>query len=265
MLTPTRTLRRRHQLKRNRRIGLDHHLIAVFFVVLTAGIAHAQATVSRETFTGTVGQSRIGMTLLVNATGTVIGGHYFYTSDLKDIPLQAGTQGSGIILFDPEGGQFALRFKGNGSEAGRPLNFHNSIGMEGRWMKNDSSYPVKLQMEQSSEGPAKARWYQGVTSESDAAFEARVQNFYKAVLAGDRAAASRCVDFPLRINHDGKSHMVRTAAQLSAEWDQIFTPACIDAFKNAIPHDMFVRNGQVMLGSGVAWFGPEGAQVINVP
>ena len=121
-------------MNRKRRSGLSF-LIAAFIVILTAGVAHAETTVSRETFTGTAGQSHIGMTLLVNAAGAVVGGHFFYASDLKDIPLQAGAQGSGIILFAPGGGQFALHFKGNGSEAGKPLDFHNSIGMEGRWMR----------------------------------------------------------------------------------------------------------------------------------
>ena len=41
--------------------------------------------------------------------------------------------------------------------------------------------------------------------------------------------------------------------------------ACLDAFRNAMPHDMFVRNGQAMLGDGVAWFGAKGVQTINVP
>lgn len=251
-------------MNRYRRSGLTDS-IAALILALAVGVACAQATVNRVTFTGTVGQSRIGMTLLLNAAGTVSGGHYFYAKDLKDIPLKAGTQGSGIILFDPEGGQFALHFKGNGREAGKPLNFQNSVGMEGRWMKNDSSYPVKLQMQQSSQGVATARWYRDVTSESDAAFEARVQNFYRAVLAGGRATAARYVNFPLRVNRNGKGGTVNTAAQLSAQWDQIFTPACIDAFKDAMPHDMFVRNGQAMLGDGVAWFGAKGAQVINTP
>lgn len=253
-------------MNRNRRSGLAHSLIALI-LVLAACIVYAQppATVSRVTFTGMVGQSKIGMTLLVNAAGAVTGGHYFYANNLKDIPLEAGTQGTGVILFEPEGGQFALRFKGNGSEAGKPLNFRNSIGMEGRWMKNDSSYPVTLQMQQSSKGPANAHWYESVTSESDAAFEARVQGFYRAVLAGDRAAAARYVDLPLRVNHNGKSRTIRSAAELSAQWNQIFTPACIDAFRQAMPHDLFVRNGQAMLGDGIAWFGPKGVQSINVP
>jgi hypothetical protein len=205
------------------------------------------------------------MTLLVNDAGTVTGGHYFYAKYLKDIPLKAGTQGTGIILYEPEGGQFALRFKGNGSEAGKPLNFKNSIGMEGRWMKGASSYPVSLQMEGSSEGPANARWYGDVTNESDAAFEARVQGFYKAVLDGDRTAAASYVDFPLRVNRKGKSHIIHSAAELSAQWEKIFTPVCLDAFRKAMPHDMFVRNGQAMLDDGVAWFGAKGAQAINVP
>ena len=253
-------------MNQDRRSGLTHCIVALA-LILAAGTTHAQssAKVNRVTFTGTVGQSRIGMTLLVNAAGTINGGHYFYAKYLKDIPLTAGNQGTGIVLSEPEGGQFALRFKGNGSEAGKPLDFHNSIGMEGRWMKNDSSYPVVLQMQQSSEGFANARWYEGVTSESDAAFESEVQVFYKAVLAEDRATAAHYVDFPLRVNRNGKGRTLRTAAELSAEWGRIFTPACIDAFKQAMPHDMFVRNGQAMLGDGVAWFGPKGVQVINIP
>jgi hypothetical protein len=253
-------------LNLNKRSGLTHSIVALI-LILAAGITHAQssATVKRITFSGTVGQSKIGMTLLVNAAGTITGGHYFYASHLKDIPLEAGTQGTGIILYEPEGGQFALRFKGNGSEAGKPLNFQNSAGLEGRWMNGASSYPVILQMEGNAEGPANARWYQDVTDESDTAFEAKVQAFYKAVLAGDRTAAASFIDFPLRVNHAGKSRTIRSASELSAQWSQIFTPACIDAFRNAMPHDMFVRNGQAMLGNGVAWFGPKGGQSINVP
>jgi len=256
-------------LNRNRRSGPKHllaALILVFFLVLAVGTTEAQPadTVSRVTFSGTIGQSRIGLTLVVNAAKVITGGHYFYAKYLKDIPLKAGTQGAGVILYEPDGGQLALGFKSNGS-TGQPLNFENSTGMEGRWMKGPSSYPINLQMEGISEGSADARWYEAVTSESDAAFETRVQCFTKAVLAGDRTAAARYVDFPLRVNRNGKSRTIASAAELSSKWGQVFSPACLDAIRNAMPHDMFVRNGQAMLGDGVAWFGPKGAQVINVP
>jgi len=32
-----------------------------------------------------------------------------------------------------------------------------------------------------------------------------------------------------------------------------------------VPHDMLVRNGQVMLGDGLAWFGAKGAVALNLP
>lgn len=253
-------------------MGRTRSRLAVWIVVLTLTIAtiavSAQSTtlIDRISFTGSIGQDQVGMVLRVDTTGKVLGGHLFYAKDLKDIALKAGTQGTGIILYESEGGQFALRLKGNGSEAGKSLDFNNSVGLEGRWMKGASSYPVKLTMQSSQQvASSNPRWYEDVTSESDSSFEAKVQNFYNAVLNGDKAAAAKFVDFPLRVNHNGKSRQITSAAELSAQWDQIFTSACIDAFRKAMPHDMFVRNGMAMLGDGVAWFGAKGVQSINVP
>jgi hypothetical protein len=253
-------------LNRNRRSGPKLSL-AVLILAFAAGTVQAQptATVKRVTFKGIIGQSRVGLTLVVNAANVITGGHYFFADDLKDIPLKAGTQGTGLILYGPDGGQMALRFKGSGNDTGQALTLENSTGMEGRWMKGDSSYPIKLQMEGMSEGLPNARWYKDVTSESDASFENRVQCFTRAALAGDKAATARYVDFPLRINHNGKSSTIASAAELSAQWKRVFTPACLDAIRSAVPHDMFVRNGQAMLGDGVVWFGPKGAAAINVP
>lgn len=242
-------------------------LTAALVMVIAGGAARVQAavTVNRIVFTGTVGQDRIGMVLQIDASDKIAGGHFFYVKDLKDIPLKAGTQGTGMILYGPDGGQFALRFKGNGSEGSKPLGFNNSVGLDGRWMKGASSYPVTLRMEFAKQVMPNSRWYEDVTSESDPAFEAKVQNFYSAVLKGDKAAAAGFVDFPLQVNASGKSTRIASAAQLLTQWEQIFTPACLDAFRNAMPHDMFVRNGQAMLGDGVAWFGAKGVQTINVP
>lgn len=249
-------------MNRNRRSGLMHCVIWAVFL-FAATIAYAQATITRVSFTGVVGQNKIGMTLLVNTSGTVTGGHYFGAKDLKDIPLTVSTQGSGLLLYAPEGGQFALSFKGG--QPGHSHSFRNSTGLEGRWLKGASSYPVELRIESTTQGPANARWYQDVTNESDAIFESKVQSFRKAVFAGDRTGAAGFIDFPLRINRGGRSSEIRSVAALSSQWNSIFTPACIDAVKEAMPHDMFVRNGHAMLGNGVVWFGPKGAQTVNVP
>jgi hypothetical protein len=104
-----------------------------------------------------------------------------------------------------------------------------------------------------------------VTGQSDAAFEAKVQGFYKAALAGDRAAAAKYVSFPLRVNHNGKSRTIHNAAELAAQWETIFTPAYLTALKNDIPHDLSVIQGQAMLGDGQAFFSDQGATALNIP
>jgi hypothetical protein len=231
------------------------------------GLVHAQsdATLSRITCDGTLGHARIGMTLLVDSAGAFLRGHYYYAKYLKDIALTGAIENGKLILHEPDGGTFTLAFKGNGSENGQPLNFENSVGLEGDWTDNRKSLPVTLGFSIVSKVTDDSRWYEQVTDESDAAFEARVRGFRNAVLKGDSATAAQYVDFPLRVNLAGKHQMVRSAAQLSAEWNQIFTPQCLDAIRRAVPHEMFVRNGQAMLGDGVAWFGAKGAQVVNVP
>lgn len=231
------------------------------------GLAHAQAgaALNRITCDGTLGPARIGMTLVADSAGAFRRGHYYYARYLKDIPLTGAVENGKLVLHEANGGTFTLAFKGNGSENGQPLSFENSVGLEGDWTDGGKTLPVELRFESASAVTGNSRWYEQVTDESDAAFEARVRSFRTAALRGNRAAAAQYVDFPLRVNSNGKSRMVRSAAQLSAEWAGIFTPQCLDALRKSIPHELFVRNGQAMLGDGVAWFGAKGAQVVNVP
>ncbi len=240
-------------------------LVVFAAVSLLSGWRQADIKFNRVSLDGTLGPTQIGMTLNLKGMSAIESGHYFYAKYLKDILLTGNLQGIVVTLHEPEGGTFTLHFKGNGSEAGKPLDFNNSVGLEGTWTKSATTLPVKLGIIAMSEGPANARWYESVTDESDAAFEAKVQGFYQAVLAGDRNAAAKYMSFPLRVNHAGKGHLIRSAAQLSTEWPQIFTPAYLAALKKAMPHDLFTRNGLAMLGDGIAWFGAKGVEAINVP
>jgi hypothetical protein len=104
-----------------------------------------------------------------------------------------------------------------------------------------------------------------VTDQSDAAFEAKLQGFHKAALAGDRSTVADYVYFPLRVNHGGKSRMVRSAAELTAQWKTIFTAAYLAALKKDLPHDPSIIQGQAMLGDGQAFFSDKGATALNIP
>jgi hypothetical protein len=214
---------------------------------------------------GTVGHSRVGMTLAMKSDTDISGGHYFYVHYLKDIPLTGAIQGGQVTLKATDGGTFELHFKGNGSDGGKPLNFANSVGLEGTWKKGSQKLPVTLNFTGMSQGVAEGRRYESVTSESDAAFEAKVQGFWRAVLAGKKPTAALYVSFPLRINQGSKSRTISSAQELTAQWKQIFTPAYLAALRRGVPHDMFTRNGQAMLGDGIAWFDAKGVVALNMP
>lgn len=248
-----------------RRFFLRRRVLLLAVCLLSTAAAQTRGTLNRYTYDGTVGAARIGMVLFVSSGGEVSTGHYFYARYLTDIPLTATRANGRLELHEAGGGIFRMAFKGNGSENGQPLNFSNSIGLEGTWTKQGKTVPVSLTGSSMDMAGPNDRWYADVTSETDAAFEARVQGFRRAALAGNHAGTAQFVDFPLRVNRAGRHRMVGSAAQLSAQWSTIFTPQCLEALRKAVAHDMFVRNGQVMLGDGVVWFGPKGAQSINVP
>jgi hypothetical protein len=215
-------------------------------------------------YEGVLGTGTIGMSLLQPRGGDPrLTGHYFHGKTLKDIALTGSLQGNQLLLREAGGGSFALGFVGQGQEAGKPLSFANSVGLTGVWTQGAKRLEVTLG--NTATRPAGGRRYAQVTSEDDAEFEARVQAFHRAVLAGQRAEALRFVDFPLRINQGGKSREIASAEQLEAGWAQVFNRACLDLLKEALPHDMFVANGQAMLGSGVLWFGANGVVAINLP
>jgi hypothetical protein len=228
-------------------------------------LAQDLAELTQIVYDGTLGPAHIGLTLLVKSNNTVAGGHYFYAKYLTDIPLTGALQPSTLVLQGNDGGGFALKFIGNGREGAQALNFDNSVGLEGTWSMDGKTLPVKLSMRGRSTVSASGRWYEMVTDDTDAEFEARVQGFYKAALAGDRAAAARYISFPLRVNHNGTSRIVLSASELAAQWDTIFTPAYLAALKNDLPHDLSIVRGQAMLGAGDAFFSSKGATALNLP
>lgn len=241
--------------------------MAASLAFLTQMSSQQQEQVVQHQYEGNLGQSRIGMTV-TRQGNTIAGGHYFYQKFLRDIPITGATEGSHITLTEPGGGRFQLHFVGNGSEGGEPLDFENSIGMDGVWTSADKarSYPVSLRGTLIREGRGDGRRYRTVTSESDAAFEARVQSFFRAVLREDKATAVRFISYPLSVrfpNRKGKKF--QNSAELLAAWNEVFTPAMIAKFKRDLPHDMFVRNGMAMLGQGEAWFDAKGLASLNVP
>ena len=211
---------------------------------------------------GKVGPYTVGMNLLVSDNTAIAGGHYFYASKSADIPLDGRAVGEKVILREPSGGVFDLHLVSNGSAVGQPLNFYISTGLRGTWTKAGKTIPATFGFTTIYEGHGPKRWYSDVTNETDGAFERRVRTFLRAVMTNDKTTAVNFVSYPLRVYHP-KAAEIRTKARLLANWDRVFTPALKQKLQQAIPHEMFVHNGMVMVANGIVWFDGKGAAVIN--
>ncbi len=241
-------------------------------IVFLAAVLHAapEGQMVRQRYQGEIGEIRVGLTIVrrSDSPATIKSGHYFYQKQLTDIPLTGSVSSSELVLKEPGGGVFKLRFTGNGSNGKDPLNFENSVGLKGTWSSGDGSwqYPVMLtgtDVQQIANG--EPMYADVVGFQGDAAFEAVVQGWWRAVLTADKAAALHFTSFPVAVNlPNGKRERLRNGAALLARWDEIFTPAMMEALRKDLPHDMFVHAGAAMLGSGEAWFDGKGLTALNV-
>jgi len=211
---------------------------------------------------GTVGTRRIGLNYTVRNNTELVAAHYFYASQLKDIPLKGTVLGETVEWKGEDGSAFHIHFVGNGSNGKDPLTFYNSVGLAGVWKLGSKKLPVNLSGNYSTPNPGQ-RLYEDVTSKPDAEFEAMVQSARMAILKGDSDLTAKYVHFPLRINRGSKHLTLRNAAQLKANWATVFSKSLLADLRLDVPHEMFVHEGQAMLGGGELWFDEKGLTAVN--
>jgi hypothetical protein len=83
------------------------------------------------------------------------------------------------------------------------------------------------------------------------AFLSRLQ---VAVRANDRGAVIKLIDFPLRVNSQGRTRLYRDAQSVQRDYDRIFTPQVRRAILGQRVDQLFVRDQGVMIGNGEVWF-----------
>ena len=238
--------------------------LALLFVLqaLLAARSSAESNLGSFEMHGKVGDYPIGLNFTVRDNTHLVTAHYFYAAQLKDIPLTGEVKDEVVVFKGEDGAIFQLRFVGNSSNGNDPLTFYNSVGLKGTWVLGAHTLPVTLQMEYSTANPGQ-RFYESVTSQSDAEFEHMVQVTRRAILDKDIDRASRLVHFPLTVNLPHRSIKVKSLAELKANWFLVFTPALVAKLRNDLPHEMFIHEGEVMLGQGEIWFDQSGLTVVN--
>ena len=245
-----------------------HRLIPAVVVIAAAAACPAQADEAGrlETFIaeGAVGPYRAGINLTVRDHARIEAAHYYYASSGQDIVLTVRQDGDRITLTEPGGGRMVLALSNADAREPRPLTFYTSTGLAGDWARADRVLPVRFTFGTVRPGPSPDRWYGDVTSEDDTAFEARCRQFISGVLRGDKARAAAAVSYPLRVSGPVRLTL-RNRAELLAQWSRVFTPTAVARLREAIPHEMFVRDGMAMVAGGAVWFDARGAKALNLP
>ena len=211
---------------------------------------------------GKIGHFLIGLNFTVRNKTNLVAAHYFYASQLKDIGLRGRVEGEEVLFQGDDGSKFQLHLVGNGSNGNSPLTFYNSVGLKGTWMFGTRSLPVTLGMGYGTANPGE-RLYDQVTDKTDADFEHMVQATRTAILNGKVDQASTLIHFPLTVNLAHRSLEIKDTDQLKKNWSIVFPPSLIAKLREEIPHEMFVHEGEAMLGPGDFWFDKSGLSVVN--
>jgi hypothetical protein len=91
-------------------------------------------------------------------------------------------------------------------------------------------------------------------SVGDRAYSAFVTRLQTAVRANDRNGVIALIDFPLRVNSNGRSRFYRDASSVRANYDRIFTPKVTQAVLGQRPDVFFGNQHGWMIGNGEVWF-----------
>lgn len=84
-------------------------------------------------------------------------------------------------------------------------------------------------------------------------YEASINAFQQAVVAGNKEDVAAFVRYPIRVAVDGQKTVIRSPKAFVERYDAIMTPAIVGAIKNQSYGDLFVNDQGVMFGNGQAW------------
>lgn len=177
-----------------------------------------------------------------------IEGEYFYVSQLKDIALRGELREPQLRLEELDAaGRVTAHFDGTVDR--------DCEKFEGTWRKVGAGegMPFQVKLTSGVGGTLDSR-YGG----DEALIHRNAERFWQAVKRRDKKTVAALVVYPVKVSVNGRPVKVRNAADFIAAYDDIFSNAYRNAIAEAVPHNMFSKNGMAMLGRGEVWFNGQG-------
>lgn len=211
-------------------------LILFFAIFLLPWLAYSKGTDSwLGSYRGNFGDSKGGLALVFD--GDDVSGELYFDSEYKDILLSGKVRNErDIELVGADG----LILKGIISE---------KEVIEGIITRNGVNSDFYASMDHGSAGDLKHK-YSIAGFENDQELEGFAGKFKKVVLSGNKEQVSKMLRYPIEVSlRSGNTKNLQSLDEFLNLYDEIFYPGFIEAFKEAIPHNMFAKHLGVMMSS----------------
>jgi len=205
-------------------------------------------------YDGVVAGKPIGMTLIFH--GSRVNGQVFVAPNFRDIVVkgEVGPRGEltlNTVADDPSGSRV---FHGQ---------FKDSIyceSLDGGWDQAVDGIPAKgwsLRLGHTGSADEGKNYYSRLGVTDDRQIDDNALALQRAILAIDKQAVAKMVDYPLPVLFGRKSVSIKDATQFIQAYDQIFIPPMLDEISAAIPHHMFTDEDGALMTSTI-WLDDSG-------
>ena len=213
-------------------------LILFFAIFLLPWLAYSKGTDSwLGSYRGNFGDSKGGLALVFD--GDDVSGELYFDSEYKDIPLSGKIRNERDIELVGEEG---LILKGVTSGSGKEQ-------IKGIITWNDGDNAFYVSRGHGGSGDLKHK-YSIAGFDNDQELEGFAGKFKKVVLSGNKEQVSKMLRYPIEVSlRSGNTKNLQSLDEFLNLYDEIFYPGFIEAFKEAIPHNMFAKHLGVMMSS----------------
>ncbi|MEM4247920.1 MAG: hypothetical protein QXH80_01520 [Candidatus Nanoarchaeia archaeon] len=216
-------------------------------------------------YEGNIGDGRrIRMTLVFS--GDKVEGVYVYADELQDRWLKGViSEGNNLHLDELNAKKEKIAIFNASLGDSNPSSYDIFLPEKivGYWQKfgDSTQYPFEISLEGSTSGTLSHR-YSVAGADDDKLIHDKALRFQTAVKNRDKETVANLINFPIKVDIDGKRRTIREKKKFIALYDKIFTEKYRARILNAIPRHMFVKYTGIMLGGrGEVWFGDDGTVI----
>lgn len=203
-------------------------------------------------FKGTLGGKNIQMSLYC-FTNNDLAGHYYFTEGnqaYEKITLQGSLKGNQITLrgYDYSNGSNETIIEELKGEKAQYQDFAGECVVS----KTQQKMAFKLKVNTVVNTPTFGKRYADLSLYDDQ-IERFVKKLKAAILNKDQEFLTHVVQYPIKVKIKKRLRTIENKKAFKKRFEYIINNHLLEQVKQVNPYDLFMRNGQMMLGNGCIW------------